>query len=98
MWFTYTDGIKNKWMAGYRAKKEDKYVQVVIDDVESDECPRSIMLRNPQVEELVMTFNRAQILPGSLGVPYRWPGAFSDVFEILTTQREIDKHAMLNAK
>lgn len=101
-WYEVSGGKSERWGAGYKIDVQfrdgkSKPAIVVIDGVECDECPRSLMLRNPELVTLVETFNHDHSIKGGLGSPQRWPGAFYDAMGILSTQEKIDKAARRSA-
>jgi hypothetical protein len=50
--------------------------RVVIEGVESEECPKSRLLMSPSSDALVQIFIQEQTIGGGLGDPSRWSGAF----------------------
>lgn len=90
-------------MAGYTAHStmpdgNTKAFQVIVDDVRSTECPKSIMIRDPKLRDLIHSFNQARKIKGAMGSPVRWPGAYFDAVSLLHEQEAIDKNAFLNAR
>jgi hypothetical protein len=69
---------------------------VVLEAIESYECPKSRMLRDPESQEIVQMFNQEQVLKG-MGSAAKWPGALYDAFLLLENQRELDKRAVNDA-
>jgi len=90
------------WVAGYplqlETSKGPKQIHVEMDGVRSAECPKSVMLRNPQASELVQIFDQAQAVgEQAFGSADRWPGAFYDAVGILKSQKERDESAQERA-
>jgi hypothetical protein len=70
---------------------------VAIEGVETDECPKSLIIRNPEACDLVRIHNQAQSVKGAMGAPARWPGWFFDAMALLREQQAIDKAARQTA-
>jgi hypothetical protein len=101
VWYLVDDKRKNTWSAGYNIEietpKGPRSALVSITEVTTDECPKSVLLRNPEAAELIQIFRQSQSAPMALGPASRWPAAFYDAMAILKTQQEIDRRAYQRA-
>lgn len=102
-WYEYAPRRRGHWMAGYpmEANLPDgkvKTLRVVIDDVVSDECPRSILIRDPGTRDLIQIFNQSRTVRGAMGSASLWPGRFFDATLLLHEQHLLDKNARMSAR
>lgn len=73
-------------------------VRVEIDEIRSAECPKSVMLRNPQFETLISIFGQMDAVGESpLGSAEHWSGAFYDAIATLKNAKARDENARKTA-
>lgn len=72
-------------------------VVVEAEDVSSSECPKSILLRNPVLQDLVQIEGQSRIVKSALGKPSQWPGVFFDAITVLRMEHARDSAAQSKA-
>jgi hypothetical protein len=72
--------------------------RVVIDEVQSFECPKSLMLRMPESTELIQITGQAREMSGSMGNPATWPANYFDAVTIIQREVQVDKIAIDTAR
>ena len=77
--------------------KGSRAVRVVIEDIKTDECPKSLLLRSTESADLIQIFNQSQNFRSALGPASRWSGAFYDALSVIMRQQEVDKQACRKA-
>lgn len=68
-----------------------------LDWIRSAECPKSLLLLDPQADELVTIFVQSEAVGGGLGDASTWPGVFYDSVKILRDQKARDENAQTKA-
>jgi hypothetical protein len=98
-WYDGPKPRRDKWTANYPLSVESRdwdnrtvtlTARVVIEGVETDECPKSKLLQSPSSDELVQLF--IENVGGGFGAPDSWPGNFYDAFHILKNQAARDSN------
>lgn len=98
--------MRDRWQAGYPINVEvtDQYnrptikvARVAIEGVETEECPKSLLLLDARADALVQIFIQAETMGGGLGPVESFPGWLYDAVKILKDQASRDENERARA-